>query len=135
MNNSDYQDFNEWQDGEENEIPFEKYPAPNFKPNKWFFYNKDFKKMWEEMQKNKGMDELAEYLNISELLKSQSFPEPKKPQPRKPQKKTTVVNFTQDEYMRLIEIRGYLAITEQFAHVKALDKVLNQIKFMPNPKD
>ena len=135
MNNSDYQDFNEWQDGEENEVPFEKYPAPNFKPSTWFFYNKDFKKMWEEMQKNKGMDELAEYLNISELLKSQSFPEPKKPQSKKPQRKTTVVNFTQDEYMRLIEIRGYLAITEQFAHVKALDKVLNQIKFMPNPKD
>ena len=135
MNNSDYHDFNEWQDGEENEVPFEKYPAPNFKSNTWFFYNKDFKKMWEEMQKNKGMDELAEYLNISELLKQQGVPEPKKPQARKPQKKTTVVNFTQDEYMRLIEIRGYLAITEQFAHVKALDKVLNQIKFMPNPKD
>lgn len=135
MNNSDYQDFNEWQDGEEDNVPRNNYPAPNFKPNNWFFYNKDFKKMWEEMQKNKGMDELAEYLNISELLKQQGVPEPKKPQARKPQKKTTVVNFTQDEYMRLIEIRGYLAITEQFAHVKALDKVLNQIKFMPNPKD
>ena len=135
MNNSDYQDFNEWQDGEEDNVPRNNYPPPNFKPNTWFFYNKDIKKMWEEMQKNKGMDELAEYLNISELLKQQGVPEPKKPQARKPQKKTTVVNFTQDEYMRLIEIRGYLAITEQFAHVKALDKVLNQIKFMPNPKD
>lgn len=136
MNNSDYQDFNEWQDGEEEDnVPRNNYPPPNFKQNTWFFYNKDFKKMWEEMQKNKGMDELAEYLNISELLKQQGIPESKKPQPRKSQKKTNVVNFTQDEYMRLIEIRGYLAITEQFAHVKALDKVLNQIKFMPNPKD
>jgi len=136
MNNSDHHDFNEWQDGEENEVPFEKYPPPrDFKPNTWFFYNKDFKKMWEEMQQNKGMEELADYLNISDLFKKQNFPEPKKPQSKKSQKKTTVVNFTQDEYMKLIEIRGYLAITEQFAHVKALDKVLNQIKFMPIPKD
>jgi hypothetical protein len=52
---------------------------------------------------------------------------------RKNNKKTSVVNFTQDEYMKLIEIRGYLAITEQFAHVKALDKVLNQIKMIPMP--
>jgi hypothetical protein len=36
--------------------------------------------------------------------------------------------LTQEEYFKLIEIRGYLAINEQFAHVKALDKVLNTIK-------
>ena len=139
MNNSDYQDFNEWQNGdEEDNVPRNNYPAPNFKPNNWFFYNTDFKKMWEEMQKNKGTDDLAEYLNISDLLKSQNFSEPKKPQSKKPQKKTNVVNFTQDEYLKLIEIRGYLAITEQYAHVKALDKVLNHIKmipFPPNQKD
>ena len=52
---------------------------------------------------------------------------------RKNNRKSTVVNFTQDEYMKLIEIRGYLAITEQFAHVKALDKVLNQIQMIPMP--
>jgi len=52
---------------------------------------------------------------------------------RKNNRKSTVVNFTQDEYMKLIEIRGYLAITEQFAHVKALDKVLNQIQMIPIP--
>lgn len=138
MNNSDHHDFNEWQNDEEDDVPRNNYPPPNFKPNNWFFYNKDFKKMWEEMQKNKSTDDLAEYLNISDLLKSQNFSEPKKPQPKKPQKKTNVVNFTQDEYLKLIEIRGYLAITEQYAHVKALDKVLNHIKmipFPPNQKD
>jgi hypothetical protein len=33
--------------------------------------------------------------------------------------------------LKLIEIRGYLAITEQYAHVKALDKLLAQIVIIP----
>jgi hypothetical protein len=38
--------------------------------------------------------------------------------------------FGQDDYMKLIEIRGYLNITEQHAHVKALDKLLSQIQIV-----
>ena len=41
--------------------------------------------------------------------------------------------LSQEEYFKLIEIRGYLAINEQLAHVRALDKVLNTIKI--NYKD
>jgi hypothetical protein len=136
MNNSDYQDFNEWQNGdEEDNVPHNNYPPFNPKFNSWFFYNNEFKKMWEEMQKGKGMDELANYLNISDIIKEKNFSDNKKQQSRRPMKKPTTVNFTQEEYFKLIEIRGYLAITEQFAHVKALDKVLNHIKFSPNTKD
>ena len=136
MNNSDYQDFNEWQDGgEEDNVPRNNYPPFHPKYNTWFFFNNDFKKMWEEMQKNKGMDELANYLNISDLIKEKQISENKKSPNRKNSKKPPAVNFTHDEYFKLIEIRGYLAITEQFAHVKALDKVLSHIKFMPNTKD
>jgi len=138
MNNSDYQDFNEWQDRDEDGVPRNNYPPFNPKYNSWFFYNNEFKKMWEEMQKGKGMDELANYLNISDIIKEKQSENTKKPYPKRNTKKPTVVNFTQEEYMKLIEIRGYLAITEQYAHVKALDKVINQIKmvpFPPNQKD
>jgi hypothetical protein len=90
------------------------------------------------MNKGDGMDDLANYLNINELLKEHARQQNIKKPNRKNNRKSTVVNFTQDEYMKLIEIRGYLAITEQYAHVKALDKVLNQIQmipFPPNQKD
>lgn len=136
MNNSDYQDFNEWQnDDEEDNVPRNNYPPFNPNHSSWFFYNNEFKKMWEEMQRGKGMDELANYLNISDIIKNKHNFESKKPQGKRGSRKPTVVNFTQEEYMKLIEIRGYLAITEQYAHVKALDKVINQIKMVPFPPD
>jgi hypothetical protein len=137
MNNSDHNDFNNWQNGDENEMN---------NPNNWnhgFFYygpnNPAFRKMWENM--NEGgkegdfIENMKEYMNMNDILNSWSqnlqkpnFKQPSKKQ-NKPKTKTTV--FSQEDYFKLIEIRGYLAITEQYAHVKALDKLLNQITIIP----
>jgi hypothetical protein len=89
--------------------------------------------MWENMYKGDGMDDLANYLNLNEVFKKNMKNDMGRKPTRKSSKRSSVVNFTQDEYMKLIEIRGYLAITEQYAHVKALDKVLNQIRMIPMP--
>lgn len=135
MNNSDFNDFNQWQSGDNDDN------NPNNSPfSRGFFYygpvNPNFKKMWEEMYNNKDyMESLKDYLNIDDVLGNHMKP-PMDKQKRSPKSKyspTKVVHFTQDEYMKLIEIRGYLAITEQFAHVKALDKVINQIKINTIP--
>jgi hypothetical protein len=139
MNNSDYNDFDQWQNGDHDPNNPNNYPPFNYwkLPNN-SKYSESFRKMWESMYKGDGMDDLANYLNINELLKEQARQQNIKKPNRKNNRKSTVVNFTQDEYMKLIEIRGYLAITEQYAHVKALDKVLNQIRmipFPPNQKD
>jgi hypothetical protein len=131
MNNSDYNDFEQWQNGDDE--------GQNYPPfGHWKFYrlpksSEAFKKMWENMYKGDGLDDIANYLNLNEILKENMKQDMSKKPVRKNTKKNTVVNFTQDEYMKLIEIRGYLAITEQFAHVKALDKVLNQIQMIPMP--
>ena len=138
MNNSDHNDFEQWQndDYEENN-PNNQMPS-NFPFHlHWKLYGPNsskFRKMWEEMGKGDGLEDLANYLNLNDIFKQNMENEMNKKSSRKASKKnTTVVNFTQDEYMKLIEIRGYLAITEQYAHVKALDKVLNQIKMVPYP--
>ena len=139
MNNSDHNDFDQWQNGDYDSNNPNNYPPFNY----WKFpnnskYSESFRKMWENINKGDGMDDLANYLNINELLKEHARQQNIKKPNRKNNRKSTVVNFTQDEYMKLIEIRGYLAITEQYAHVKALDKVLNQIQmipFPPNQKD
>jgi hypothetical protein len=134
MNNSDYNDFNEWQNGD-----FDPNNPNNNSPfSNWIFYRSpkasdQFKKMWENMYRGDGTDDLANYLNFNEMFKEEIKKNPNWKSPRKKIKKNETVNFTQDEYMKLIEIRGYLAITEQFAHVKALDKVLNHIKMIPMP--
>jgi hypothetical protein len=79
------------------------------------------------------MNYMKEYLNIDDILKEVMNPSNKMSRPNKKAQrpKTTTVTFTQEEYMKLIEIRGYLSITEQYAHVKALDKVLTQISMLP----
>jgi len=132
MNNSDYNDFKNWQNnGDDDNNPFN--------PQGFFYYgpvNDQFKKMWENMQNNSNDEytqNMKDYLNIDDLLKDVmgSSNKPQRPSKRPNKPKTTTVTFTQDEYMKLVEIRGYLAITEQFAHVKALDKVLNQISMLP----
>lgn len=135
MNNSDNNDFEQWQNGDYEENNPNNYP-PFYK--NWKFYGPNspkFKKMWEDMNKGDNFEELANYLNLNEILKHSMHNEMrKKPSTKKISKKIpTTVNFTQDEYLKLIEIRGYLAIQEQYAHVKALDKVLNQIKMIPYP--
>jgi hypothetical protein len=139
MNNSDYNDFQNWQNGDDND------PS---NPNNGFFYygpfNPKFKNMWNKMQNNEDyFEHMQEYLNMDDILKQWSKqlnnkPNPNKQPRNKPQRpqKTKVMTFSQDEYMKLIEIRGYLAITEQFAHVKALDKLINQIQIIPvDPKE
>jgi hypothetical protein len=134
MNNSDHNDFDQWQNGD-----YEDNNPNNYPPfDAWKFYrfpksSEAFKKMMENMNKNDGLEDLANYLNLNEIMKENMKQDLNRKSSRKSNKKSTVVNFTQDEYMKLIEIRGYLAITEQFAHVKALDKVLNQIKMIPMP--
>lgn len=134
MNNSDYNDFDQWQDGDNEDNNPNNYPPFQ----SWKFYHMpkssdQFKKMFENLNKEDGLEDLANYLNLNELFKQNWKRDINKKNNRRNARKNTVVNFTQEEYMRLIEIRGYLAITEQFAHVKALDKVLNQIKMIPMP--
>jgi hypothetical protein len=41
--------------------------------------------------------------------------------------KVTRTVIMPDDYQRLLEIRGYLNITEQYAYVKTLDKILNSM--------
>jgi hypothetical protein len=128
MNNSDHNDFNNWQNGDE----FEEN-NPNNNMGGFFFYgNPKFKKIWDDIAKNQDPnDSIREYLNMDDIMKQfgkQQNPNKNIRNNRRKQKNTT---FTQEEYQKLIEIRGYLAITEQFAHVKALDKLLNQIIMIP----
>ena len=125
MNNSDHNDFMNWQNGDEE-------PPKNF-----FYYgpfNDKFRDMWEKMHnkinKQDYVDEMKEYMNFDELMSDITKNSKKRPSRNKSAK--TV--FDQNDYLKLIEIRGYLAITEQYAHVKALDKLLNQIVIIPKDK-
>jgi len=135
MNNSDYNDFNAWQNGDENDM---NNPNNWIPKNGFFFYgsnNPAFRKMWENMNKeNDFIENMKDYMNMNDILNNWSKEIQKqnngknKKLPRQKQKTTT---FSQEDYLKLIEIRGYLAITEQFAHVKALDKLLSQIIIVP----
>lgn len=132
MNNSDYNDFKNWQNGDdENEMN---------NPNNGFFYfgptSPHFKNLWNKINnKEDYIEDMKSYLNMDDIMKqwNDSINEKMKQQPKKypKQKQKSIVTLTHDEYMKLIEIRGYLAITEQLAHVKALDKLLNQIVMVP----
>jgi len=122
MNNSDFNDFMNWQNGDEES------------PNNFFYYgpfNDKFKDMWNKMHNKMDKDEYAEqmkeYMNIDNVFDAISK-YPKKKQSRNRPNKTV---FSHEDYLKLIEIRGYLAITEQYAHVKALDKLLAQIVIIP----
>jgi len=125
MNNSDHNDFINWQNGDEE-------PPKNF-----FYYgpfNDKFKDLWEKMHnkinKEDYVEDMKEYMNFDELMSDIS----KYPKKRPSKSKSTKTMFNQDDYLKLIEIRGYLAITEQYAHVKALDKLLGQIIIIPKDK-
>ena len=125
MNNSDHNDFMNWQNGDEE-------PPKNF-----FYYgpfNDKFKDLWEKMHnkinKQDYVDDMKEYMNFDELMSDISKNSKKRPA----RNKSTKTIFNQDDYLKLIEIRGYLAITEQYAHVKALDKLLGQIIIIPKDK-
>lgn len=136
MGNSDHNDFRNWQNGDDSE---ENNPHDGF----FFFGNSspEFKKMWDQMRNGENpADSLRDYLNMDDILNQWTKENQKKPfnkhnppkhsrRPIRHKPKTTP--FTQEEYFKLIEIRGYLAIQEQFAHVKALDKLLNQIIIKP----
>jgi hypothetical protein len=135
MNNSDHNDFQNWQNGDDSDMN---------NPNNWnhgFFYygpnNPAFKKMWDNMNNgskdNDFIENMKEYMNMNDMLNAwskemSSQPSNKTPNKKfnRPKAKTTV--FAQEDYLKLIEIRGYLAINEQYAHVKALDKLLSHIK-------
>jgi hypothetical protein len=134
MNNSDYNDFNNWQNGDDNEMN----NPNNWNPKGGFFYygpmSEQFKNLWNNMNNSEDMvDGMKEYLNMNDMLhqwgKELNSKQPMKKQPKSKSSKTEI--FAQEDYFKLIEIRGYLAITEQHAHVKALDKLLNQIKIIP----
>ena len=125
MNNSDHNDFINWQNGDEE-------PPKNF-----FYYgpfNDKFKDMWEKMHnkinKQDYVDDMKEYMNFDDLMNDVTKNSKKRPSRNKSAK--TV--FDQDDYLKLIEIRGYLSITEQYAHVKALDKLINQIAIITKDK-
>jgi hypothetical protein len=143
MNNSDFNDFNNWQNGDEGENNPNNHPFNNFSPKSGFFYygpmSDQFKHMWQKMyNKEDYMDELKNYLNIDDIIEKHAYHQPynKKPNPKKMPRnnKNKPVMFTQEDYLKVIEIRGYLAINEQYAHVKALDKILNQIVLIPKDK-
>lgn len=140
MNNSDHNDFDNWQNGDFEENNPNNNPYNNFSPKSGFFYygpfSNHFKNMWNKMHNNEDyMDELKNYLNMEDIVEKYNN-NPKKNSPRKNQKtnKQKPAVFTQEDYLKLIEVRGYLAITEQYAHVKALDKVINQIVLIPKDK-
>lgn len=136
MGNSDYNDFRNWQNGDDSE---ENNPHDGF----FFFGNSspEFKKMWDQMRNGENpADSLRDYLNMDDMLDKWAQENKKKPfSPNNPPKhsrrpikhKPKTTPFSQEEYFKLIEIRGYLAIQEQFAHVKALDKLLSQIIIKP----
>lgn len=135
MNNSDHNDFKNWQNGDDNDPN-----NPNNHPNGFFFYGNmspKFREMWNKINNGEDInDSIRDYLNIDdlmgEMIKQQPNPAPNKNnrRPQRPVKKQNTM-LSQDEYLKLIEVRGYLAITEQFAHVKAMDKLLNQIVILP----
>ena len=136
MGNSDHNDFRNWQNGDDSE---ENNPHEGF----FFFGNSspEFKKMWDQMRNGENpADSLRDYLNMDDILNQWTKENQKKPfnqnNPPKPSRrpirnKPKTTPFSQEEYFKLIEIRGYLAIQEQFAHVKALDKLLSQIIIKP----
>jgi len=145
MNNSDHNDFKNWQNGDDGDMN-----NPNNNPNGFFFYGNmspKFRDMWNKINNGEDINEsIRDYLNIDDLMgewMKQSNPSqhknnrrPHKNNNQKFNQKSKKTTFSQEDYMKLIEIRGYLAITEQYAHVKALDKLINQIVIIPaDPKD
>ena len=69
MNNSDYNDFNNWQNGDDNEM---NNPNNWFPKNGFFYYNgsnEAFRKMWENIGKEENpLEHKKEYLHIDDVL-------------------------------------------------------------------
>jgi hypothetical protein len=76
---------------------------------------------------------MKDYMNIDDIMNDvmNNSIKKHKESPKANKNRTKKTIFNQDDYLKLIEIRGYLAITEQYAHVKALDKLLAQIVIIP----
>lgn len=140
MNNSDHNDFQNWQHGDDEN---DRRNPNNWNPKGGFFYygpSENFKKMFNNnTNPEEFFENMKDYLHMDDMLNQWSKQMNPKPSPRRQQKsknmpqKTTM--FSQEDYMKLIEIRGYLNITGQIAHVRALDKIINQIVIIPkDPK-
>lgn len=106
-------------------------------PSDGFFYmgpfNDKFKNMWSDWNKIQKQNE-SNFMSFEDIMKlfgdanQPSKPEmsPKSRRPRNnPNSRVTRTVITPEDYQRLLEIRGYLNITEQYAYVKTLDKILN----------
>jgi hypothetical protein len=126
MNNSDHNDFMNWQNGDENP-----------EPNNFFYYgpwNEKFRDMWNKMHqnidKNDYIEQMKDYMNLNDPPSSNQYNKEKNRRQRQKSKFQKETILSQEDYLKLIEIRGYLSITEQYAHVKALDKLINRIQIV-----
>ena len=89
MNNSDHNDFENWQNGDE----FEGNNPNNYPSGFFFFGNPKFKKIWEDIAKNQDPnDSIRDYLNMDDIMKQfgkQNAPNKNSRNNRKRQKVST----------------------------------------------
>ena len=116
-------------------------------PSDGFFYmgpyNDKFKNMWNDWNKLQN-DNAANYMSFDEIMKMfgnfdsmnnmNKKPNRNPRRPRNADMKVTRTVIMPEDYQRLLEIRGYLNITEQYAYVKTLDKILNSMNPFIDPK-
>lgn len=109
-------------------------------PSDGFFYmgpyNDKFKNMWNDWNKLQN-DNSANYMSFDDIMKMfgnfdsmnniNKKPNRNSRRPRNNDMKVTRTVIMPEDYQRLLEIRGYLNITEQYAYVKTLDKILNSM--------
>ena len=116
-------------------------------PGEGFFYmgpyNDKFKNMWNDWNKLQN-DNAANYMSFDDIMKMfgnfdsmnniNKKPNRNPRRPRNADMKVTRTVIMPEDYQRLLEIRGYLNITEQYAYVKTLDKILNSMNpFLKDP--
>lgn len=120
-----------------NDDDFENNFEPEHPSDGFFYmgpYNDKFKNMWNDWQKLQN-DNAGNYMSYDDILKMfgnfDANNMKKQPRPARKQRnadmKVTRTVIMPDDYQRLLEIRGYLNITEQYAYVKTLDKILNSM--------
>jgi hypothetical protein len=108
-------------------------------------FNDKFKNIWNDWQKMQN-ENASNYMNFDDIMKmfhdmDSQQRRPQNPKSRKPRQnpnmKMSRTVIMPDDYQRLLEIRGYLNITEQYAYVKTLDKILNSMNPFINepPRD
>jgi hypothetical protein len=105
-------------------------------------FNDKFKNMWNDWQKMQN-ENASNYMNFDDIMRMFHDIDSKNMRPsnhksRKPRQNPNVkmsrTVIMPDDYQRLLEIRGYLNITEQYAYVKTLDKILNSMNpFITEP--